>query len=57
MAAYPNDPEFDPPDRFKARTVEEELLAAAREEAKAQGEPVPPMGGAYDAGRVGPRRQ
>ena len=57
MAQDPLDPEYSLPDRHKARTVEEELLAAAREQAEDRGDPVPPWGIAYDGARLGRRRQ
>lgn len=57
MAQDPREPEYDLPDRLKMRTVDEELLAAAREQAEDRGDPVPPWGAAYDAARLGRRRR
>ncbi|MBP6995925.1 MAG: hypothetical protein KBB39_07295 [Phycicoccus sp.] len=54
MVQNPRKPACDLPASLKTRTVEELL---ARDEVGAQREPMPPLGGAYDAGRVGPRRQ
>jgi hypothetical protein len=39
MAQDPSEPEYDPPDRLKTRTVEEELPAAVHEQSVDRGEP------------------
>lgn len=57
MAQDPREPEYDLPDRLKMRTVDEELLAAAREQAEDRGDPVPPWGMGYDGARLGRRRR
>ncbi|MFZ2501254.1 MAG: hypothetical protein WAW88_01085 [Nocardioides sp.] len=57
MPQNPLEPEYSLPDRLKTRTLEEERLAAAHEQAVDRGDPVPPWGMAYDGARLGRRRQ
>ncbi|MFZ2502023.1 MAG: hypothetical protein WAW88_05090 [Nocardioides sp.] len=57
MPQNPMEAEYSLPDRLKTRTLEEELFAAAHEQAVDRGDPVPPWGMAYDGARLGRRRQ
>lgn len=57
MPQNPMEAEYSRPDHLKTRTLEEELLAAAHEQAEDRGDPVPPWGMAYDGARLGRRRR
>jgi len=52
---YDRESEYEPPVRLQPLTEDEKLARDIVTSAKANGDPLPPLGGGYDAARMGRR--
>ncbi|HEY8651885.1 MAG TPA: hypothetical protein VIL87_02155 [Dermatophilaceae bacterium] len=52
---YDAESEYEHPVRVQALTDDEQLARSIVEDARANGEPLPPLGGGYNAARMGRR--